>query len=451
VTKRSTKEKAPKRAAKKSARHAGSARERRNIAQGYIDDQGRFRPIRAAKDYNEFLGKDFEPRPSRRKPVEQMRLSEFVRHSKGMRAGRSADYLGELKRLSKKESGTTGLFRKAGGFTVEQMAQHARDLGFRVSRDPQKFIAQVEGDLRGYHKISHPEKEIANPDKIATLKRLREIDNPAAQHAFDFDRAAARGFHFPKSGAQVVQLQRVESVDLDRSGRRLKGTVIGRAGEYLKVKWDGYSRAHLVMPHLLTKVNPVIFRKVKNVWVTTYKGARPNPARGDLSLAALVKQWRPNPDTATMPARLHEIHRTFHGQEASSTYKVRGSRHIPQKFDELGKLIRIEVGGEIHDNLPKAAALVVDERGDIQIVGLKFHAPKVKEAGEIVRVAPIDRVVYETDKQHIREPGTHKFNHKMSEHSGAAHRPVLCLDNEGWPMIDSRDAHYKVAAPGIID
>lgn len=122
---------------------------RRNI-EGYTDETG-FHPIRASKDYNEFLAGDFEPRERKltkkqqreldewhKREEEQVRedmllsgipkktLAQYVRAIGGIVPGGA--YAGEIRRLSYKETGTTGLInQKARQGALKQSAEFVMD------------------------------------------------------------------------------------------------------------------------------------------------------------------------------------------------------------------------------------------------------------------------------------------------------------------------------------
>lgn len=103
---------------------------KRNV-EGFRDANGVFHPIRASKDYNEFLAGDFEPtkrelskREREQKEWERKELravtgasglpkrslASFVRSIGGMTPG--GMFAGEVKRLSSTQTGTTGLINK---------------------------------------------------------------------------------------------------------------------------------------------------------------------------------------------------------------------------------------------------------------------------------------------------------------------------------------------------
>lgn len=199
---------------------------RRNLA-GFTDDSGRFRPIRASKDYNEFLAGDYdtekqqqrreirkserehdesrkrrefyeaqERKEQRGQPREKVRsLSQFVRSMGGIAYWPGVMYAGEIRRLSPKESGTTGLINqhaRQGSYrqTAEYVMEAANTEGFR-DEDGQPygevgaFLHAVELDARrrgpGKHKRKDTRKQrdakimakatAHNPKRTASAKR----------------------------------------------------------------------------------------------------------------------------------------------------------------------------------------------------------------------------------------------------------------------------------------
>jgi hypothetical protein len=125
---------------------------RRNV-EGFVDGNGNFHPIRASKGYNEFIAGDFEPTKAQTKKREKEQsayeakelkaareeagipkrsLASFVRGMGGMVPG--GMYAGEIKRLSYKETGSTGLVN-----------QHARQGAHKQTAEYVMDAANVEG------------------------------------------------------------------------------------------------------------------------------------------------------------------------------------------------------------------------------------------------------------------------------------------------------------------
>ncbi len=181
-----------------------------NRVEGFMEG-GKFHPIRASHDYNEFAAGDFDRarapkrkkkpkpigkrkkraradrakarraerkaagtlKPRRRKPVESLTLSQFVRRAGGMTA--SGKYAGEARRLGVKESRTTGLVNKRAGYegkggtwrkvAPEDAMDRANAIGYL---DPQtggafsdvgRFLEAVEMDASGRRHVYHPGKD----------------------------------------------------------------------------------------------------------------------------------------------------------------------------------------------------------------------------------------------------------------------------------------------------
>ncbi len=118
-----------------------------------------------------------------KKPYEDLTLSQYVRRRGGVRPARDGNDAGELRRLSNKESGTSGLVNKNSTYTLEQMMDEVNAEGYRDPYDNSEFelgsfASAVSDDAQGYVKISHPGKEWdysrRNP-MLATLGALSLI------------------------------------------------------------------------------------------------------------------------------------------------------------------------------------------------------------------------------------------------------------------------------------
>lgn len=179
-----------------------------NRVQGYLDRSGKFHPIRKSDDYNEFLAGDHDRPPkkkvakprrkkkgskrpatravrkataprsvsearrsakkSRRRAIEQRTLSQYVRSQGGIAPG--AMYAGELARLGRKESGTTGLINRharqgSHRQTAEYMMDKANTEGYGPYRNIGDFLRAVELDASGVKVAHHPSRDYAADER----------------------------------------------------------------------------------------------------------------------------------------------------------------------------------------------------------------------------------------------------------------------------------------------
>jgi hypothetical protein len=195
----------------------GGRRVRANVQMGFRDRFDQFHPIRKSKDYdsarttdfdfpferqerkqrrhgllakehNEELSKSQKQRikalttraPKRRAQVRT--LSQYVRKIGGMTPG--GDLAGEVQRLSKKETGTTGLINQRARQgsqkqTPEYVMDSANEAGYGPFDDISKFLMAVEEDATGQrlHLAAEDWNELSNPLRLtdADLKAHPEL------------------------------------------------------------------------------------------------------------------------------------------------------------------------------------------------------------------------------------------------------------------------------------
>lgn len=244
---------------------------------GYRDALGVFRPIRSGMEqratrggkrlveskvpYNEFLSGDFDDPETKRKKREQyddmkrragyaeleqgmkkkktssgkqkrLSLAQFVRRAGGIREGKSG-LSGELRALSNRETGTTGLVNKKSTFTPERMLVHAREAGYAVPSHPGDFLHAVQRDASGNKKVF---SVVENP---AAMKR-----NAATQRSFFDSEPVARA-------RPVERLQRVRDIHKGE-----KGTVVKKFKDgWVSIKLDNGGH-WLASPDVIERINP---------------------------------------------------------------------------------------------------------------------------------------------------------------------------------------------------
>jgi hypothetical protein len=370
---------------------------RRNVKQGFVDKFGVFHPIRAAVDYNDFRGGDFDKR-SRKKPVEELSLSEFVRRNQGIKPDRDGDNAGEVRRLSKKESGTTGLVNQKRGRSAHDMTQLAIEAGYPVSSNSAKFLNLVAADAAGLKKTWHPERDLfIRPERYMNGRRTARI-----APLLDIAEAREASKIYPK-GARVM----------DEIGR--KGTVKGQAGGYVTVLMDNYDRAHLIAPNVLTLLNPATDESVETIF------------------------------------------EVFHGQGLSGeVFILNVPANVPDDVAVLGALVEIKLAGqdEILTFTDGQAWLgAYGQKGKRRLcIGLVqlVTMPGGAEPGKDYDYGDVEYVVYRTSKPHLYK--SHKrgrqdeFIHYLGEEGGK--RPRLIL-KDGLIML--RGGDYTIEDVGIKD
>jgi hypothetical protein len=175
----------------------------KNVAMGFRDEYGVFHPIRASKDYNEFLTTDVASRAEKKRRAEEhddrkrraryfkeaqqerkkketrISLAQFVRRRGGIRP--TEDLAGEVRRLSQRETGTSGLVNRRGGRfnTPDYMREKANEAGYRNRdghkfRTPAEFLEAVERDATSSRKFYAMENPARKKNKAASKRKVRE-------------------------------------------------------------------------------------------------------------------------------------------------------------------------------------------------------------------------------------------------------------------------------------
>ena len=148
------------------------------------------------------------PPASLRKAPPGKSLSEFVRSRRGINAD-TGGATGEVERLTRLESGTTGLVRRdGGGLDLEAMMQSARESGYDVPEDmrPGDFVDMVEQDVTGRGRSASAQSTDFQSEGDAVLRqqgeeanaRLRDAkaNGEALPQPVDAEREAIQGEHF---------------------------------------------------------------------------------------------------------------------------------------------------------------------------------------------------------------------------------------------------------------
>ena len=256
----------------------------------------------------------------------------------------------------------------------------------------------------------------ANPARwmrrIVTGAQLAKLfkSNPAA--------AQAKLFQFPTEARHVEKLKRVQSVDRDRSGNFPKGVVLGQTGEFDRVLFDNYDRAHLVAPHLLREINPA-------------RKAKANKA--------------PKPSGASK--RKFEA---FTGREASKVDQVPCSHHYADvKGYELGKLIELQTAdGKVYKG--KGLRLLATALNKMTIGGNPLFPVNYKlRDDQVLAVSPVVHVVYRQFKPGVGDNKTENYIHLLAEDTGEKDRPWLGRDGYSWAILHG--GKYRIEKRGIVN
>lgn len=480
--------------------------------------------IESKEPYNEFLSGDFDDKETKKKKQEQyddrkrragydeleremkktakkssgskdLSLAQFVRKAGGIAPSKSGFLKGELARLGRKESGTTGLINqhnKQGrqSFSAEYMMDAANDSGFRDATGNKfenigDFIMALELDATGRHKLHSYAR---NP---ATRKR-----NAATQQSL-FD---------PESVARAQPVKRLQRVQDTETGEN--GTVIKQDAEWLKVKYDkGLTK--FVRPWIVRAINPAITKKSATKKSATKKSAakrngllgsvRRAVKRGravgkatrefkrELKHTAKSAAARKRREAATKEAmdsyaqnpsksaakksskksstksatkkpvqratRNPDVFQEFHGREADprNTKKFETSHLAPDVLDTLGGLVKItlEDGRTLEFDRAKYRLTADPRTRRMWIAGAPFTSPKPNLKGE--QVALISRIVqveYEAEKTHLKDKRPRVYFHDLAEESKRQEdRPWLGVDRNGYAVIHG--GAYLIRPEGI--
>ncbi len=105
-------------------------------------------------------------------------LSQHVREMGGINADEAAGLTGEMRLLSQKEAGTSGILRRGGGRSAEEMMASARESGFDIPADmaPADFLQRVLEDVQGSKTLNPATVDTAKLGE-ASLRRQAEEGN----------------------------------------------------------------------------------------------------------------------------------------------------------------------------------------------------------------------------------------------------------------------------------
>lgn len=271
---------------------------------GYRDALGVFHPLRSGMEqratrgggkrlveskvpYNEFLSGDFDDPETKRKKREQyddmkrragyaeleretkkkktssgtqkrLSLAQFVRRSGGIAPHKNDMFKGELARLGRKESGTTGLINqhnKQGRqrFGAEYMMDAANEAGFRDAKGYEfsnigDFLHAVELDAR---KTSGKGRKGTRRKTKAQKLAESMKENPSAMKR---NAATQRSFFDSESVARARPVERLQRVRDIHKGE--KGTVVKKFKDgWVSIKLDNGGH-WLASPDVIERINP---------------------------------------------------------------------------------------------------------------------------------------------------------------------------------------------------
>ena len=163
------------------------------------------------------------------------------------------------------------------------------------------------------------------------------------------------------------------------------------------------------------------------------------------SASGMVRKHKARNPKAVPRRRTFEM---FQGRKSERMLSVPVSRLAPKRLDQLGDLVEIKINGGPTLKFNGKRVRLCAANGRLWIAGRRFARPDAKQPARIVNpIGEIDHVVYGTHKPHH---GDHRYTyyiHRLGEETG--HRPVLCVDREGFPVI--RGGKYKIEARGIVN
>lgn len=459
---------------------------RRNVAQGFWAG-GSFHPIRASKDYNEFMAGDFDHR-DRSLKIEEMTLSQYVRHLGGIKLKDNDPMKGEINRLSRKESGSSGLVGKKGKKSLEYMMDACAEEGYSwpegYGNPFGAFIEAVERDASGQKKNYHPESSYLNNPAM----RKKKVSKSSKKNPAKGRKRAASGDLF--GAGAVAAAKGARRVQRPETGA--VGTVVGQiekqGGKWLKVLFKGYDRPHLVHASELRDVN-TSSGKVTNPGLKEYavlandkvNGAEMEVVRRARSAAAAIakakadfKKAGHNPATLTRwrtarnnPARrvqyigkrkpvakrnprkvskaVKGIYNEFQGRDSKREYSLAVPNGTPKDVATLGRLIEVQTAKHGVLRFNNNPAYLGSTAGRKLVIGLsRPYRINNPDGGAAVDLGEVKAVVYKTRKPHLDDGAVHEYIHKLGEEGGA--RPHLVLQNG---VLSLKGGDYKITREGI--
>lgn len=163
------------------------------------------------------------------------------------------------------------------------------------------------------------------------------------------------------------------------------------------------------------------------------------------------------------PAQVETLFEDFQGRPTDGFDLYNAPEWTPGDVAVLGGLNSLHLEGiEKVDFDPAHVVLAADKDGELLVLGAQFDGEVTIPEGEgsyevietpaympsdVVLIAPIKKIAYETHKDHIGDGGEYCFVHKFGEEGGE--RPFLALDPDGFPMIIGGD--YYITHEGIRD
>lgn len=469
-------------------------RKRKNV-EGFMAG-GQFHPIRKSADYNEFIAGDHD-RKSRAKKSHLLTLSEYVRRSGGINT-KDKTLSGELRKLTPKESGTTGLVNSKSKYSPDGMLEKVNEEGYS---DPNggkfsnvgDFLYAIEMDARGIQTVSHPERYAYNPathqPSLFDQKRLPIVSGGGVKRSLlddarTLNKNKTLSFHTMRQmGHTALQVEKaIERGDLFWETYGGLG-VRGMAERKPKIIRNPKLKTIVVTPvkaKQLLKGNfnnrAVDAKRVAQI-ARTMKGGNYLDKRGlqfsgkqlvdgQHRLLAVVRSGatvvfnvkqvnpQPTPKTHAKGARkAAQLHESFQGRPHDRETVIKSG--VPASLDnqtvtQLGYLREAVIGGRRYKNFPQNARLVADARNKLHMIGFKFRRPEqIKNPDEVLLLGELESVVYDTAKEHIGNGKRFLFCHSMGEEGGK--RPQVYVTHDGGVIVDSRGSDYKIEARGIVN
>lgn len=429
---------------------------------GRRDARGIFHPFRNSDDYNEFKTNDFD-RPSRKLTPETMRLHQYVRSEGGIKFDPDADLAGEMRRLTYKESGKRGLVFPGGKLTPEAMAEHAREDGFRVPRNPAEFLAVLESDAAGHKVIYHP--EFYNNIYNGARGNLSLSLWPHAIGGFTggvgnaiADRLLKKYHRGKKLNASQVNafISALPSEEMRRYARAyLVHRTTGKPFPNFKDFGLKSEQAQLIREGVDFSLIGVVLQLHPLLAKPNGVAAR-DTERAELDRLAQMFQGEITGDIRTLP-----IAKADDGKLLDRAGALRFLRLIqrPAACSEEAKRLDYFTPERVRYHLckncglrfdPEKSMVAFDVNKKLYLLGSGVRMSKAAGAGEEINYGPVDLIGYVTSKKHLHDGGTYTYVHPFAEITReVSDMPHLHVDEAAMPRLIG--GAYSIDKNGIVN
>jgi predicted RNA binding protein YcfA (HicA-like mRNA interferase family) len=208
-----------------------------------------------------------------------------------------------------------------------------------------------------------------------------------------------------------------------------------------------------------------IFSKVKTaaakrLMSSQLKGIAKQRDKAKKAFADLDKKYNQASSVAQMTngkrrrknSEVDGVYEMFQGRSSTDEFEAVAPNGTPDELAELGMLCWVEIADfngdystlsfETPNN--QAPVLCADTRGNLHIVGGTYRMPEQANA----TLGNINRIAYETHKDHIGDGKVYEFVHEFSEVTGGD-QPNLKIDKDG--LFKIVGGVYTLTSAGIED